>query len=91
MGGLRKKAGRRLAGFFDLPGEIFPRASTASLTSDRELLVTGCRRICEYGLDRVVLALTDVELTVCGEGLTMRAFFGSQIEIRGRIKSIEVR
>ncbi len=91
MGKLRKKARKRLRGMFDLPGEIFPGTSTATLTSDRELLVTGCRRVCEYGLDRVVLLLTDVELTVCGEELTMRAFFGSQIAIRGRIRCVEVR
>ena len=81
----RRRLPYALAGMFDLPGETLPRTSAVTLTSDREALVTGCRRIKEYDRCRVVLALCDCEITVTGEGLTMKTFFANQVQICGRI------
>ncbi len=79
---------RPLFGAIDLPPDTLVRTSAVNLTSDCEALVVGCRRIREYRGDRVVLTLCDGELTIEGEGLTMRTYFGSQIRICGRITGV---
>ena len=72
----------------ELPAETMINSSCVTLTSGSEALITGCRRVREYQSDLVRLTLCDGELTVSGDGLTMRAFFGSQIQIRGRISEV---
>ena len=84
----RGEAALRISRMFGIPADAFAGTSTVAITSDAELLATGCRRVREYRSCEVVLSLEEMDLTVCGEGLTMHAFFGSQIAVRGRICSV---
>lgn len=86
------RRGRRRTHFIsrmlEIPGDAFVKTSAVTLTSDCEALVTGCRRILEYQCTRIVLALCDCRMTVTGEDLTMRTYFGNQIQICGRITGV---
>ena len=84
----RRRAARAFTRASGLPADMLPSASAVTLTSDCEALVTGCRRVREYGRGRVVMSLCDCELTVEGEDLTMKTFFGNQILICGRITGV---
>ena len=90
-----KKPGRGgIAGVFsravEFPGEMAVRTSDVTLTSNREALVSGCRRVLEYDRERVRLSLCDMEIVIAGEGLTMHAFFGNQIRVCGRITEVKL-
>lgn len=87
---MKKRIARRVMGVFGMPEEMLTKSSVLTLTSDGEVSVEGCRRVCDYQRERVELALADVNVTVYGEGLTMRAFYGRSIRISGRIRSIEL-
>ncbi len=84
----RRRRARAFSRTLGLPPEMLPLSSAVTLTSGCEALVTGCRRIKEYDGGRVALSLCDCELTVTGEGLTMKTYFGNQILICGRITGV---
>ncbi len=88
----RRRAGfsRRLSRMFDLPGEVFGGVSNVTLTSNCELLVSGCTRVEEYESDIVKLELCDQKIEISGEGLCLRTFFGSQIQVCGRISEVKL-
>ena len=84
----KRRRTRLISRILDTPPDVFTRTSAITLTSDCEALVTGCRRIKEYQNCRVTLALCDRAVTIEGEDLTMRTFFGNQIQICGRITGV---
>ena len=53
-----------------------------------EIVIRGCRRICDYGPHMISLKLKSGNINVCGEKLTCYAFSGSHVSIRGRIKCV---
>ena len=62
--------------------------SSASVISNRRLVVSGCKRIAEYSSCRVSLELCDQILTVEGRELTVRAYCGDELEISGYIDAV---
>ncbi len=86
----RGRISRRLSRIFDLPGEVFGGVSSITLTSNCELLVSGCTRVEEYESDTVRLELCDQRVEITGEGLCLRTFFGSQILVCGRITEVRL-
>ena len=86
----RARAKRAFSRLFDFPQEMFGGTSNVTLTSDCEALICGCRRVREYERCVIRLALCDVELTVRGEDLSMKTFFGNQILVCGKIRGLEL-
>ena len=80
---------RAISRLLEIPPETLG-ASSVTLTSDCEALVCGCRRVRRYDRGTVRLALVDSEVTIEGEGLSMKTFFGSQILVRGKIKEVRL-
>lgn len=71
----------------------FPETVSASapdihIEGTHEVSVEGCCGILEYQRDRVVLRLKNRTVSVSGQDLTMRSFYGSHILIRGKICSV---
>ncbi len=77
----------------EMPDLGFPQTVSASapdihIEGNREISVEGCRGILEYENDRITLKLKHRNITVTGQRLTMRSFFGSHIRIIGIISSV---
>lgn len=70
--------------------EIFSKESSVFLISDRELIISGCRKVAEYSDSTVTLRLFDMSLAVEGENLTIKTYFGDEIRLSGRIHDIKI-
>ena len=65
-----------------------PLKASAMLLSRREVTVSGCRRITEYGSARIRLAVCEGTVTVEGRGLTVHTYRGDELTVRGWLTSI---
>ena len=63
--------------------------SEVSVIGSREVLAGGVRAICEYTENSVSLKLCDTVLTVRGEGLTMRNYYGGAVCVCGEIRGLD--
>jgi len=86
----RLRMRRAISNALELPQEMFHGTSSVTLTSDCEALISGCRRVKEYKCDVVRLSLCDNEVTITGEGLSMKTFFGTQILVCGKIQEVKL-
>ena len=64
------------------------RSVSAELKGRGEIVIRGCRRICEYTPRVISLKINSGKINVCGNDLTCFAFSSSDIGIRGSIKCI---
>lgn len=81
---------RALSRMLEIPYGVFGSLSCVTLTSDCEVLVDGCTRVEEYESDIVRLELCDQRIAIVGKGLCMRTFFGSQIQVCGKISEVKL-
>ena len=77
----------RLKSIADIPGEVGSGFSL-NMRGDREIYVSGCRRILEYSRERIVLSIKEFCLIVCGENLICSSYFERSVGIEGRIDSL---
>ena len=75
-------------GILGFPETVSSGVPDIHMEGTREVSIEGCRGILEYENDIISLRAKDMCITVRGEGLTMRSFFGNHIRIIGRIKSV---
>ena len=71
----------------DIPGEV-GNGFSVSMRGDREIYISGCRRILEYSRERIVLSIKEFCLIVCGENLICSSYFERSVGIEGRIDSL---
>lgn len=62
--------------------------ASAMLLSRREVTVSGCRRIVEYGSSKLRLSVQEGEITVEGRGLTVHTYRGDELTVRGWLTGI---
>ena len=61
----------------------------AMVLARRQVTVSGCRRIIEYGSVRVRLAIDGGELIIEGRGLTVYTYCGDELVIRGILDGVK--
>ena len=62
--------------------------SELTISGRREVMAHGCRAILSYSESEVKLRLSDMILTVCGAGLTMKSYFGGAVRVSGRLTGL---
>ncbi len=85
-----KKRRKKLLEVLELPIDMSGAVSDISLISNREIDMYGCKRIVAYSDTEVELELSDLKVTVCGEDLSLKTFFGKDIKISGTIASLRL-
>ena len=85
MTGAGKKKGRADGGS---GAERPSMGATAMVLGRRQVTVSGCRRIIEYGAIRVRLAIDGGELIIEGRGLTVYTYCGDELVIRGVLDGV---
>lgn len=86
----RARVSRALSRMLELPGGVFGGLSCVTLTSNCEVLIDGCTRVEEYESDIVRLELCDQKIAIVGKDLCLRTFFGSQIQVCGKISEVKL-
>ena len=79
----------RLKSIADIPGEVGSGFSL-NMRGDREIYISGCRRILEYSRERIVLSIKSFSLVIIGECLICSSYFERAVGIEGRIDSISL-
>ncbi len=59
------------------------------LYSDKEVIVDGCKCIADYGADYIKLGLKNKNLKIRGANLIIDSFGFEQVDIHGKIVSLE--
>lgn len=90
-----EKAPRRplpewLAVRLDVPADLLSGGFRADLRGRNSLTVHGVRRILAYSPERIVLALREGSLSVCGERLTCASYLAGAVGIDGHIRVISL-
>ena len=63
--------------------------ATVELYSDREAVISGCKSVLDYTENGIELNMGDRLLHIKGEDLVIRTFVFEQIDVSGKIKSLE--
>jgi sporulation protein YqfC len=84
----RKTLRERVCDGIGMPGDVLNGGDLCEVRGRRELTVSGCRRILQYGPDRVTLQMKRYVLTVEGRMLRCLTFCGSCVGIDGEIVRI---
>ncbi len=83
---MRRRVVRRL----DLPEDAIGRVFTVELRGDGDIVVTACSSVCEYGKERIVLALVHEYLELVGNGFEICSFSGGRVAIRGSFCELRI-
>jgi sporulation protein YqfC len=85
----RRNLRQRFASMLELPGDALLDAARVSMVGDRELVVENHRGLLEYKEERLMLAVPEGKLLVCGTGLGIASIAPDQIVITGKMRSVE--
>ncbi|MDO9534294.1 MAG: sporulation protein YqfC [Bacillota bacterium] len=85
----RKKWREHAADFFELPKELLLNLPRVTLIGNLQLYLENYGGIIEYNDELLRLKIKGGEIIVKGKNLTIKNFFGEEIFIEGKIKSIE--
>jgi sporulation protein YqfC len=83
-----KKQRRTLGELIDMPLGAGYDGVRVELLGDREAIVSGCRGVCEYNPERVILKLKRQFLHIGGTHLDCITYLDKTVEVRGNIESI---
>ena len=72
----------------DIPCEILPGGFGVIFSGNREMTVSGCRRILTYSEEEILLSLGKVQALVRGKGLLCTVFNAGSITLCGEIRSL---
>ena len=78
----------KLADALDVPLESMIVQSSVSITGTREAAVHGCSGVLEYGAERVVLRVSEGQITIRGTFLEMQSLIDDRITVRGCIEAV---
>ena len=85
---LPDKGGASLGRGADEGKRPLPLGASATLLSRREVTVSGCRRITEYGSTKIRLSVREGEIAIEGRGLTVYTYRGDELTVRGWLSGI---
>ncbi len=80
---------KRLLQMADLPEDAFG-GSNIEIISNSFVRINGCRRIIDYCSDKVILAMKEYELTVCGRDLSLSSYGERTATISGLIITVSL-
>lgn len=70
--------------------DIIHRDYHILIENGKKVLVSNCRKILEYSPERIRLRLFGECITLVGENLSLYDFFGSEVQVSGNIRSLEI-
>lgn len=79
---------QRILESLDIPVGTFGRVSFIEASGNREINISGCTGLAEYGSERIVLELCDGCMTISGAKLELRSFSGGRVSVSGIISGI---
>ena len=79
----------RLKSIADIPGEV-GNGFSLHMRGEREIYVSGCRRILEYSREKIVLSIKGFSLIILGADLVCSSYFDRSVGIDGKIDAISV-
>ncbi|MBR6918209.1 MAG: YabP/YqfC family sporulation protein [Clostridia bacterium] len=59
------------------------------LHSDRLALISGCRRLCDYKKEKIVLELKNMNVEFVGEDLEPESLINGEMAIKGIIREVK--
>ncbi|MBR3715755.1 MAG: YabP/YqfC family sporulation protein [Clostridia bacterium] len=71
-------------------GDIIHQSYHILIENGKKTLVSGCRKILEYSPERIKIQLHREIITLLGSDLTLYDFFGDEIQISGKVGSLEI-
>ena len=79
---------RKLAEAADMPEGSFGACPYIEIEGNSAVRVCGCHEIITYESDKTVIALTGMNVSVCGRELLIETFCGGTVRLRGEIVSV---
>ena len=71
-------------------GNIIHEGYHILIENGKKILISDCQKILEYSPERIKILLTKEIITLVGENLSLYDFFGSEIQVSGNIKALEI-
>lgn len=71
-------------------GNIIHGSYHILIENGKKVLVSDCKKILEYSPERIKILLSNELITLIGENLSLYDFFGSEVQVSGNIKTLEI-
>ena len=81
---------RKLAAAADMPEGAFGACQDTEIEGNSSVRICGCREIISYGSEKAEIAVTGMNVTVCGENLMIETFGGGTVRLSGVIGSVSL-
>ena len=86
---MRKKSGlSKLLGGIKLKTNEYFTTDAIEIHSNTSAIITGCRKLTEYGKTRIVLRFREYDLVISGEGLEPEGLINGQMAVKGFITGV---
>ena len=72
----------------ELPVGYTGKNSQISILAHGRVGIDGCRSLLVYEDEKIVVRLCDCTMSITGDTLTLRTFFGNRMTVCGNIKSV---
>ncbi|MBQ1225731.1 MAG: YabP/YqfC family sporulation protein, partial [Clostridia bacterium] len=60
------------------------------IENGKKILISDCKKILEYSPECIKILLSKELITLIGENLSLYDFFGSEVQVSGNIKALEI-
>lgn len=81
---------RKLAAAADMPEGAFGACPYIEIEGNSAVRICGCLEIISYGSEKAEIAVTGMNVTVCGEDLMIETFGGGIVRLSGEIGSVSL-
>ncbi len=71
-------------------GNIIYEGYHILIENGKKILISDCKKIIEYSPERIKILLSKELITLIGENLSLYDFFGSEVQLSGNIKALEI-
>ena len=71
-------------------GNIIHESYHILIENGKKTLISDCQKILEYSPQRIKILLSKEIITLIGENLSLYDFFGSEVQVSGNIKALEI-
>lgn len=82
---MQRRFRERVAGLFELPGDVVADVSRITLVGETHMLVENHRGLVEYNPDRITFEVPQGRVTVEGEALAIGSISAEEVVVSGRI------
>ena len=71
-------------------GNIIHESYHILIENGKKILISDCKKILEYSPECIKILLSKELITLIGENLSLYDFFGSEVQVSGNIKALEI-